>query len=120
MSTDASYINPVFGELLGIVSRNPAFPSNDAIASAYLQVINFPVDDIVHLITSDPMFVSNKDILRGAIDGMDEKAIGTFLIEKFIDFNFPELMERINTRDDEFAILKNVIIGVIKVIRETA
>jgi hypothetical protein len=116
----ADYVNPIFGELLGIVSRSPSFPSNDAIASAYLQVINFPVDDIVHLITSDSLFVANRDIIRGSIDGMDERAIGKYLIEHFIDFNFPDLMKRINSSDDEFAILKSVIIGVIKVLRENA
>jgi hypothetical protein len=116
MASDDVYINPMVYQMLGAVSHMDGFPDEDTILLAYTTLHSLPPEDIVSLIVGDSNFISYADIVKGAIDGMDIRGIGR-VVTQFVDRNWPALMQRINSNDDEFELYKAVIIGLVDKIR---
>lgn len=116
MSSDDVYINPLVYQVLGSVSHMDGFPTEDSVLIAYATLRSLSSDDIVSLIAGDSNFAAYSDIVKGAIDGMDIRGIG-IVVTQFVDRNWPGLMQKINTNDDEFELYKAVIIGLVDKIR---
>lgn len=110
------YVNQNFYDMLGAIPYDPKFPTNETVFDYYLRAISLPPDVVVLLVMKDAKFLSYMDIIAGAMHDMEMSGIG-FALTQFIDLNFPDLMERLNTNEDEFEWLKMVVTMLVERIR---
>jgi hypothetical protein len=113
---DELYVNPQIWELLGMVSKSEDFPDEEGVAQYYIAFTSMSPGAIVGFIMNNVTFLAYIDLVQAAIDGMEPKAVGRVLTT-FIDKNYPNVMQRINTNEDEFQLYRSVIYKLVEEIK---
>lgn len=109
-------LTDVFDEFLCTVARSEHFPSSSYIYGNYPIIVKMSSDDIVSLIMNNTTFVAYIDIIRQSIEGLEVGDVGRSLT-RFIDKNFPDIMQRLYSNETEFELFKEVVTRVIGEIR---